>query len=275
MNAMQRLMGVWTGLACVGIVLSSAVSAAEDIGTVIQKLPDTYSGEVRTLQKKLKVFGKEMSRHNRLFSQDLRKRRLAGGAEPFALEGLQAAEAWLRNGGQLPSNEVAEKLIYGYAEQVAQSQDKLWPPVERLVSKLARDNRTQTAQAVLSGFAELAPSMNGHAALTKGHDYRGIRIAPSGKEISMRIRIDEVSDLQFVGNYERDLRFSGHPRHEISGFVQGGRFYARKGKHLGGWVEPDFEFNGLVIGDTIIGYYQGKALKNRNAKGPFRLRLAK
>ena len=263
-----------TLLSVTGLLIAlSAPSNAESLRDVIPQLPDSYRSRASKLTAQLDAFDRDVEQEQNRFLARL-KLEHRNATTQFAREGVEAANDWIILGGELPTNEVAERLAYAYIEKIAARQDKVWPLVENMANNLRRDFHTDLADAMVAAYGQMTGSINAHSVLRLKANYGGIRIKPDGlAEVTMRIRIDKIVGLNFEAFYERDMRYRGNPAHQMSGSVRGCRFQARVGKAFTDRKDKDWEFVGYVVGKTILGRYQGRGLKNANEGGLFRLRL--
>ena len=270
---------------CIFAILYFAFSVSSAMGNsveqVIKDLPEQYAGKGSKALKAVEKYrtNEDAAKKSLRADLDTLKRRANLNNNPLGaadlLRQIQALDAWLINGGELPKKtDFLLSYLYEYITNLQKAKSSIFKPVNDLCAKLRKDELTKEADHLEKEFGELGGVLDGSKVLVQGRSFGGERCEEKAiNPVRIEIKIEEVQGNSFSGKIERDTGIAKHPVHGMHGQFAGleVKFQTQASRIPGNKKDGEFGYCGLVIGNSIIGNYFGKNGKKNETGGFFRL----
>ncbi|MEM9369329.1 MAG: hypothetical protein AAGD07_25395 [Planctomycetota bacterium] len=277
MKAVHRVS--WIGAIClVGVLVTQSCQAME---AFLDKLPDSRlrNNVVRAVDQ----FRVKEDKAKRDFLQAIQnyemvvKRGGLGLAAQEQLEMVQDVRKWLITGGTLPRCEELFPALIQYRQAVAKARDTVVRPAQALAKSLNNDGQEGLAIVLFGELDRLGDVLNTGFTLKAGSKWSGYRkhVKTHKRQYSLRFRFDKREAYQLLGTVENQHQYSGHPKYQLLGKLDGANVQLQTGKRLAlqGGKDGTFTYTGYVIGRTIVGEFAGRQVDGKLGNGYFRVDL--
>lgn len=259
-------------------------SSAAKLDDAVRNLPAEFE---RPAERVTSALYKYVEEERRLFSQFHRQlnkeidkiqknKKLDAAHATEYLNQLEQALVWLEKGEKLPAGDLTLSMIVDFASQVSSNRAKLINQVNRLAKKLNRADYSRSAAQILELAGKVGGRFNAQNIVSAGTLCRGYRIH-GGNPKNLQFRFGNVTGTRFSGKVERDWNYRGHPVHELNGKLDGISFQATTGRSLayGSSIDNMWNYEGIVVGNYIIGRYFGTTRKGKQHADLFRVEIKK
>ena len=263
-------------LSCFG---GTPPTCAQSLEVVASLIPDDYKNRRERLQSRLVTYRKseltaktktyEVSEHLKQ-QMLLRKGEVLGGETIAQLNSLQE---WLRSGGEIPPGDELAPLLVDHAQRIAKARGILQREIVTMTRSLEKAELSELAEQLARSFERLGGVLDARSIVADA-DFKGFRRHDgSDKATKLRVRIETVADNVFIARVQRDWMYRGHPIHRLEGRIDGAIFEAMTGKSLaiGNAMDGSLRYRGYVMGNTILGTFEGRTNRGKPTKGTFRL----
>ena len=262
-----------------GCLATSSPAWSQSLEVVASLIPDDYKNRRERLQTRLEVYrDAELSAKGVVYemADTLKRQTLARKGEVLGgetISQLNSFQDWLRSGGEIPAGDELAPLLVDYAQRIARARSVLQREVMTMTRSLEKAEQSELAEQLARSFERLGGVLDARSIVAEA-DFKGYRRHDgSDTTLKLRVRFETVADNVFIARLERDWMYRGHPIHRLEGQMSGAIFEAMTGKSLaiGNGMDGSLHYRGYVMGNTILGTFQGHTRRGKPTQGTFRL----
>ncbi|GAB5443673.1 MAG: hypothetical protein Fues2KO_40220 [Fuerstiella sp.] len=273
----------------VGLLLTGAIApvVAQDVSQLqlaVSAVPDDLESDRVRAEKAIESYARREegllkqieTELGRLESRLKADRQLNDPQKAAYQAEIDSVRRWLNSGGSLASAEVTLPVITDAAKKSVQLRRSLNRSMANLIRRLESQDLIGLATRIREKTMLVGGALNAHNSFTPGMTFKGYRQEQGqSTQKTLRLTIGTKEGNREFGKVEAGWQYAGHPHHELLWTIEGLPFKATTGKNMtkGNGIDQPLTYEGLFIGNVIVGKYAGKSLRGKPVNGTFRVEV--